>query len=59
MRLEAAGFLIHESPIPTIDNIHIPNIVAWHEDKASVVIDVQIMAYAAAGDLYDTHHRKT
>jgi len=58
-RLEAAGFQCRKEPaIPTVAGSRVPDVVAWRQDLGSWVLDVQVVADAAAGDLDTAHQRK-
>ena len=59
-RLDAAGYCTKkEQTIPTQAGQRRPDIIAWKPGIGSWVIDVQVVADAAAGDLHDAHWRKT
>ena len=58
-RLDAAGYSIRrKQTIPTSAGQRRPDIIAWKPGQAGWVIDVQVVADAAAGDLHLAHSRK-
>lgn len=58
-RLEDVDFCCKkELVIPTQAGNCVPGVVAWQQDLGSWVLDVQVVADSAAGDLTKAHQRK-
>ncbi len=56
--LQRAGYQTRREPaVPTVAGVRYPDIVCWKENQAHV-IDVQVVADAAAGSLDAAHGRK-
>ena len=58
-KLTAAGYqTIREPAIPTRAGTRLPDLIVWSSVKGAWVLDAQVVADAAAGDLHQAHLRK-